>query len=260
MDVVVITCSRRGTASRCLPAILDAGIIVKSVLVAHGAGTSKRRALMRRIKKIFKIGLLGAIVGVRMRKWFSSPTKDIRDLCMERGVPYQEIEGLNSVEMERCLKKLSPTLGVSLGNGYIAPRIFGIPKLGMINLHTEILPDYQNARAIIWPIYCNDPYTGYTIHEIVQQIDAGRILLQRKYPICFGKSLEETVRINKAETDSRFPKDVAYAVQHIEELKAVALKQGNGKRYTTPSIWQYIRMVVNNRRLYKRQCLSGEKR
>ena len=251
--VVVLTCSRRGTASRCLPTLVSAGVSICGVVCALSAGGNKRRAYWRTLKKVFKIGLLGALNGRRIRKWYLSPTQDIKKVSENLGVPYYEVSGLNTNETIELFKKLSPDLGVSLGNGFISPRIFEIPRLGMINLHTELLPAYQNASSIIWPIYCNDPYTGYTIHEIVRKIDAGRILLQRRYPIVFEDSLEQTVRKNKAITDSRYPEDVAYAVNHIEELKATARPQNAGGHYTTPSIWQFIKMVLNNGRLFRNQ-------
>ena len=257
MDAVIITCARRGTASRCIPSIVEAGVCLKAVIVAHGAGTNASRAFFRKIRKVLKIGILGAVIGVRMRRWFESPTEDVEALCLRYGVPFKTIEGLNSVEMEAYLKQLNPTIGVSLGNGYIAPRIFSIPKLGMINLHTEVLPAYQNARAIIWPIYKNDPYTGYTIHEIERGIDEGRILLQRRYPIKFARSLSETVKITKAITDESFPKDVANVIANIREMKNNAQKQDVGGKYTTPTFWQYLRMVINNRRFYRIQEQKG---
>ena len=217
--VLILTCVRRGAASRCLPTLMSAGVNICGVVCALSAGGNRRRAYWRTLKKIFKIGVLGALNGRRMRKWYSASAEDIAEICKRFNLPYFEVAGLNTDETVSLFKRLSPDLGVSLGNGFISPRLFEIPRLWMINLHTEVLPAYQNASSIIWPIFCNDPYTGYTIHEIVRKIDAGRILFQRRYPIEFCQTLECTVRRNKAITDSKYPDAVAYVVTHIEELK-----------------------------------------
>ena len=254
-NILILTCSRRGTASRCLPSLVAAGASVCGVVYAKSAGGNRRKALWRTFKKILKIGVFGALNGRRMRKWYSAPTDDIADVCAKFNLPYFEVEGLNTDETVSLFKRLSPDLGVSLGNGFISPRVFEIPRLGMINLHTEVLPAYQNASSIIWPIFCNDPYTGYTIHEIVRKIDAGRILLQRRYPIEFCQTLEGTVRRNKAITDSKYPTDVAYVVAHIEELKETAQTQAGGGHYTTPSFFQFLKMVLNNRRFFRKSLL-----
>ena len=259
---VVLTCVRRGTASRCLEALSKLradGVEIVSVILARSSGTPLKRRMWRVVKKVCAIGPLGALNGIRMRKWYANPSNDIAEECKRLDIPFREVEGLNSREMVSAFHELNPDLGVSLGNGYISPRIFEIPRLGMINLHTEVLPAYQNAQSIIWPIYCNDPYTGYTIHEIVRKIDAGRILLQRRYPIDFKETLEQTVRVNKAATDARYPEDIAYAVRHINELKASGVSQGPGGHYTTPSIWQFLRMTMNNRRFYQKRCEENGK-
>lgn len=253
LKVVIITCSRNGTASRCLPFIAaEPNIRIAGVILARGAGTSRRRCLKRKVLKVLRIGPLGAINGVRMRKWYDNPAEDISEICKRLSIPFQAIEGLNGAIMEETLKQMNPDLGVSLGNGYIAPRIFEIPRLGMINLHTEILPAYQNARSIIWPIFCGDPYTGYTIHEISRQIDAGKILFQKRFPIRFSSQLEDTVRMTKLFIDSQFPSDVAWAIAHVEELKAKGVEQHGGGHYTTPSFWQFLKMVWMNRKFYRK--------
>ncbi len=253
--VLVITSLRYGLASLCLPSLINnTGVEVVAVILAKGTRTSPWRLLKRKLVKIFKIGLLGTLNGLRVRKWFAGlKTMDIEALCKENNLPFYCVNGLNSPEMESLLNGLNADLGVSLGNGYIAPRIFQIPKLGMINVHSEILPNYQNAQSILWPIYCNDPYTGFTIHEVERKIDAGRILFQKKYPLRFFRSLEATVRWNLCEVQKDIPRHLATVCRCVYELKEKSVVQGCGNRYTTASIGQFLRMVLNNRRFYKKQ-------
>lgn len=252
--IVIVTGSLRGTAANCLPALIaHPGVVIAGVLHANGSGTSRWRTLRRKAMKILRIGPLGAWNGKRIRTWFHHDYGNLRDLCHQSDVPFFEVIGLNSREMMDRIKSLKPDLGVSLGNGYIAPRVFELPRLGMINLHSEILPAYQNAQCIIWPIYFNDPCTGFTIHEIERKIDAGRILYQRKYPLRFFPSLEETVRWNKTTVERDIPAAVAEVCANIEIYKGKAIPQGAGGCYTTPSIWQFWRMVRNNSRFYRSQ-------
>jgi len=253
-DVVVVTCLRNDMPSRCIPALVnDRGVKIKAVILATAGSPKNLRYYWRRLKKIFSIGILGAWNGRRMRDWYNTEEPDVEELCRQFNVPFYTVPLLNGVEMQDLLTSLSPTLGVSLGNGYIAPRVFSIPKLGMINVHSEILPAYQNAQSIIWPIHNMDPHSGFTIHEIERKIDCGRILFQRIYDLEFCSTLEETVRFNKARIDRDIPAAVASVCADIEKLRAYAHVQGRGGHYTTPTIWQYIRMVRNNKRFYLEQ-------
>lgn len=252
MTVVIITSSRNGMASMCLPTLAkDPRMLIGGVILSQGRIVNRRRFFVRKLNKLIKIGVLGAINGRRIRSWYTSKRPDIECICRELHVPFYEVPSLNGSEMQLVLKDLNPDVGLSLGNGYIASRIFMIPRLGMLNVHSEILPAYQNAQSIIWPIFCNDPYTGFTIHEISDRIDAGRILYQRRIPIEFQPTLEDTVRHNRMIVEEMIPIALAEVCSNIMEFKSNAMEQVGGGRFTTPNIWQFMRMKRNNRRFYE---------
>ena len=254
LKVVVVTCGLHGMAANCLPALVGrSSIKVVGVLHAIGSGTSRWRNLWRKFVKVLKIGILGAWNGKRIRSWFGYDHGDLREICQRNGIPFFDIVGLNSAAMVDKISELKPDLGLSLGNGFISQRVFTLPRLGMVNIHSEILPTYQNASRIIWPIYFNDPFTGFTIHEIERKIDAGRILYQRKYPLRFYSTLEETVRRNGAVVDKDIPAALAEVCENIDMLKLSSVQQGVGGSYTTPSIWQFWRMCRNNAKFFRMQ-------
>ncbi len=256
MRLVVLTCSRCGTASRILPALCDCPQLeVVRVVLAHGVSPNARRRRWRRLLKIFRIGPLGALNGIRMRKWYSDPTTpDIEQLCRQRGVPFVETPSINCDETIRIFREADADLGLSLGNGYIGEKVFSIPRHGMVNLHSEILPAFQGASAIIWPIYENVAETGFTIHQVNRKIDDGDILLQETWPIVFHDTLRETVEANLAPARERAPAAMVKVCTQYESLKRRAQKQSGGKTYTTPSYWQYLRMVRNHGRLRAAQA------
>ena len=176
---------------------------------------------------------------------------DIENLCEELGVPYAETEFINCERTRQLFRQSESELGLSLGNGYIPESVFSIPKYGMINIHGERLPEYQNAQSVIWPIYNCEIETGLTIHQIDKKIDTGDILYQETYPIEFHSTLEETVRHNVRITGSKAPGAIRYVCENYPHLRRKAKDQGHGRSYTTPSFWKFLRMVRNNRRLYK---------
>ena len=156
----------------------------------------------RKIVKIFKIGLFGALNGVRMRKWYSTgvyqyldiPT--IESLCKEHNIPLSITPTIYSSQTIEYFKNANADIGLSLGNGYIGKKIFSIPKFGMINVHHEELPAYQNTQSIIWQLYNDSENTGYTIHKIDEHIDTGEILFKEVIPIIFKQNLKNTVSFN----------------------------------------------------------------
>jgi methionyl-tRNA formyltransferase len=258
MRLVILTCIRREIASRCLPALCaNPALDVRMVILAHGGSPNAKRAIGRKLRKVWKIGPLGAINGVRMRQWYrDEDAEDIEPLCARLGVRFVETEFINCDRTRELFRESAADLGLSLGNGYIAPSVFSIPRFGMLNIHTEILPDFQGAQSIIWPIYHERRETGFTIHQVARAIDAGDILYQERYPIEFRPTLGETVRHMMAFARSRIPQAFAHVCERYEALRRTAAPQAPGTSFTTPSYWQYRRMIRNHDRLY-RESLSG---
>jgi methionyl-tRNA formyltransferase len=253
MRIIILTSFPRGTASRVLPELCkNKNIDIASVVLAHGVSPNKKRHLRRKIQKTLKIGILGALNGIRMRAWYAdNDVDDIHFLCQRLGVELTETPHINCDITKEIFRKSDADLGLSLGNGYIAKSVFSIPKYGMINIHTEVLPDFQGAQSIIWPIYEKRKETGFTIHQIDSKIDTGQILFQERYPIEFTPILKDTVRQNLNTARIKMPSAFSCVCENYESLKEKAIAQTNGKSYTTPSIWQFFRIVRNHHALYK---------
>ena len=64
------------------------------------------------------------------------------------------------------------------------PRIFfEIPKLGTVNLHASLLPNYRGAAPINWAIINGENQTGLTTFFINENIDSGKIILKHSIKI-----------------------------------------------------------------------------
>ncbi|MCW5765765.1 MAG: hypothetical protein KIT68_07300 [Phycisphaeraceae bacterium] len=257
-SVVVVTSRERGTASVCLPALLDVpGVRVAGVIRSLNQTTSRQRSRARRRKfcKMLKIGPLGAWNGVRMRAWYGSDldamlgTESIDDLCTRRGVPLVLVPALNCDQTVDALRSFAPDLALSLGNGYIGERVFSTPRLGMLNVHHEELPKLKGAQGVIWQLYHGSATTGFTIHKIDKGIDTGAIVYQERVPIEFGASIGETVTRTMATLLRRSAAALARVVSDAERQINAAKPQSGGKHFTTPTFWQYRRMVREHDRL-----------
>jgi methionyl-tRNA formyltransferase len=236
LKIVILTSSRYGTAANHLPVLINSKMCeIVMVILNDGIVTNQTKGYQRIFRKIKKIGILGALNGIRMRKWFNEDMsifkkfKDIELICREKKIPFYITPYINSTRTMELFKKSNCDLGISLGNGYISKGIFSIPRFGMINIHHEILPDYQNAQSVIWQIYNMSSCTGFTIHKIDKHIDTGEILYQEIVPIHFEKLVK--------------------VISDFDNLNKNAKPQGSGRSYTTPSIWQYIKIENNFKKL-----------
>jgi methionyl-tRNA formyltransferase len=248
MKLIILTSVSNGLASRVLPELhANKNLSIIKVVFAHNSVQNKKSRIKRVFKKTMRIGILGALNGIRLRKWyFDGDTDDIRKVCESLKIPLQETDLINCEKTRQIFHNSNADLGLSLGNGYIGKSIFSIPRFGMINVHTEILPNFQGAQSIIWPIYEKVCETGLTIHQIDSKIDTGKILHQLSFPIKFYSNLRETVEKNLVTIRTQVPKTLSYVCENYRTIESSGVVQQDNKPYTTPSFWQFLRMIKNH--------------
>lgn len=61
--------------------------------------------------------------------------------------------------------------------------VWAMPRLGTFNVHAALLPQYRGAAPINWAIIHGETKTGVTTFFLDHEIDTGRIILQREFPI-----------------------------------------------------------------------------
>jgi methionyl-tRNA formyltransferase len=251
MKLLLLTADRFDLASDCLLALQQSDMCsVVQVILCRRTYASRWQAWRQRARKIRQIGPLGAVVGLVMRRWYESlPHADLAASCVRLGIPFAEVPFTNSEETARLIARCAPDLGLSVGNGYISRRIFQLPKLGMLNVHLERLPEYQNARSVIWPIFFGERTSGLTIHLVNSRIDGGDILLKEEQPIIFHRRFADTVRDTYEALMRRAPAAARYVCENFRTLADAAKPQQNGRKFTTPTVRQFLRMLGNNRRL-----------
>ncbi|WP_166422647.1 formyl transferase [Paraglaciecola sp. 20A4] len=95
----------------------------------------------------------------------------------------QPVEALNVINSPHGLAKISalqPELILSIRYGSILKQeILSLPRLGVLNLHSGLLPDYRGVMATFWAMLHGQNKIGTTLHFIDDaSIDTGQIVAQ----------------------------------------------------------------------------------
>jgi methionyl-tRNA formyltransferase len=99
----------------------------------------------------------------------------IKTWAMARAIPVFQPEKLNEA-VRNELAALAPDAGLVMAYGHILRDDFiGTPRLGMLNLHTSLLPKYRGASPIQTAVASGERITGVTLMRIVRRLDAGPI-------------------------------------------------------------------------------------
>ena len=259
--VAIVTESKEGSASIIIPEIYKfckENII--GLIYCESLPQKSKNHYLRKVRKTLKIGFFGALLGVYLRKWYRQDLKKyvdikpIKTICEDLSIPYYKSVGLNSLKTKEKLASLNVDLAISLGCSYISSKVFNIPKNGMINIHHELLPEYQNAQSIIWQLYNNSRKTGYTIHKITKKIDDGPILFKKERKISIKDSLGETVSFNYANSILDSSNGLVKVIEFLNkgEFENKSIPQSGLKRsYTTPSLLSFIKIYRNWKKMSK---------
>ena len=81
------------------------------------------------------------------------------------------------------LKGINADLFVVVAFRMLPEIVWSMPKLGTINLHASLLPNYRGAAPINWAIINGETTTGITTFFIEKEIDTGEIIQQKSVKI-----------------------------------------------------------------------------
>ena len=99
----------------------------------------------------------------------------IKTWALARGLLLFQPEKLTEIE-RADLAAVGADVGLVMAYGHILRDDFiGTLRLGMLNLHTSVLPKYRGASPIQTAIASGDAATGVTLMRIVRRLDAGPV-------------------------------------------------------------------------------------
>jgi methionyl-tRNA formyltransferase len=110
----------------------------------------------------------------RGQKLQPTPTKT---LAGTYGAPVLQPTRLRDEAFLRALRESAPDLGVVAAYGRILPEaLLAVPRLGLINVHASLLPEYRGAAPVHRAVIDGRAETGVTIMRVVPELDAGPMM------------------------------------------------------------------------------------
>lgn len=107
----------------------------------------------------------------------------VKQYATSQGLNIMQPERLKDEQFIESLKALNPDLGIVVAFRMLPEIVWRLPRLGTINLHASLLPQYRGAAPIHWAIINGETETGVTTFFLQHEIDTGEIILQKRTPI-----------------------------------------------------------------------------
>ena len=108
----------------------------------------------------------------------------VKTIALAESIPVLQPERPRGPEFEAALRALEPDISVVVAYGHILPsEIIALPRLGTVNIHASLLPEYRGAAPIQAALRDGREETGVTIMQMVPALDAGPVILALRTPI-----------------------------------------------------------------------------
>jgi methionyl-tRNA formyltransferase len=104
----------------------------------------------------------------------------VKEFALQHGLTVHQPAKIRNEEALGLFASHDADAAIVVAYGRILPAGFlTAPRLGCVNVHFSLLPQYRGAAPVNWAIVRGETETGVTTMRIVEELDAGAILLQR---------------------------------------------------------------------------------
>ena len=117
----------------------------------------------------------------RGMKLVASPVKEV---ATANDIPVFQPENFRDEGTVAQLRALEPDVCAVVAYGQILPQsVLDVPKMGCINIHASILPEYRGSAPYQWAVLDGKKETGVTAMYLCRKMDAGDIIDVSRTPI-----------------------------------------------------------------------------
>lgn len=106
------------------------------------------------------------------------------------GLPVLQPVKMKDVEFLEQLRALKADLQVVVAFRMLPEVVWSMPRFGTFNVHAALLPQYRGAAPINWAVINGERETGVTTFFLDKDIDTGRIIKRKYFPIPDSANVE----------------------------------------------------------------------
>ncbi|KUG08457.1 methionyl-tRNA formyltransferase [Solirubrum puertoriconensis] len=107
----------------------------------------------------------------------------VKQVAVQLGLPVLQPTNLKSPEFQDELRSYAADLQVIVAFRMLPEAVWNMPRLGSINIHASLLPQYRGAAPINWALIHGEQVTGVTSFFLRHEIDTGDLIYQDEVAI-----------------------------------------------------------------------------
>lgn len=169
-----------------------------------------------------------------------------------------EFANIDRADAISHVRSFDPHLIISIRFGQIFKTpLISLPRFGILNLHSGILPDHRGVLATFWAMLEGAEYIGCTLHRVTDNgIDTGPIVgIHRTAPDRARSLLWNVASLYDGGTE--MIRDALEQLARGQPLAAKAQVAAQGRYYSWPMQEQVTQFRAAGYRLYSREDYSA---
>ena len=107
----------------------------------------------------------------------------VKQYSLEHGLPVLQPEKMKDPAFVEQLRSYNANLQVVVAFRMLPEVVWAMPEYGTFNVHAALLPQYRGAAPINWAVINGETETGVTTFFLDHDIDTGRIIMKKHFPI-----------------------------------------------------------------------------
>ena len=107
----------------------------------------------------------------------------VKQYALSVGLPVLQPVKMKDPAFVEELRSYKADLQVVVAFRMLPEIVWDMPRLGTFNVHAALLPQYRGAAPINWAVINGETETGVTTFFLDHDIDTGRIIMQKHFPI-----------------------------------------------------------------------------
>lgn len=108
---------------------------------------------------------------------------EVKRYAVAHGLPVLQPVKMKDPAFVAQLRSYAADLQVVVAFRMLPEVVWAMPRFGTFNVHAALLPQYRGAAPINWAVINGETETGVTTFFLDKDIDTGRIILQKHFPI-----------------------------------------------------------------------------
>jgi len=108
---------------------------------------------------------------------------EVKKYAVAHGLPVLQPEKMKDPAFIEQLRSYHANLQVVVAFRMLPEVVWAMPAYGTFNVHAALLPQYRGAAPINWAVINGETETGVTTFFLDHDIDTGRIILKKHFPI-----------------------------------------------------------------------------